>query len=261
MADDQQAQNIPESTQDSAMPTDNQQTTPTEQVPQGESQVEQGLPDGVKERTAREFEKLQTQLRDERRKRELAESAFSSMRTKEEKPQVVPIYDPNTGLLNEQALNDTQNRTYQAEQRALKAEQAVQSWQEEMDRRETYSAHPTLNPQAKDYDETFDKLTASIWYGSQISPDRWGKQLSTKEAADQANEILSKGSQKAREQGAQEAIERLTPKEQASMSAQGNPGRRTQVSNNLEDLQAITRKGGKASEQALVERLKGVPWG
>lgn len=257
MIDDQQAQQIPEGTQDAPMPSAEQQPTPTETSPQGEGQVDQGLPEGVKDRTTQQFEKLQTQLREERRRRELAESAFTQ---RVPEPQVTPMYDPETGLLNENAFTETQQRAHQAEQRAMRAEEMIQSFQKQQEDRELFQSYPDLNPEAKEYDEGFDKLTAAIWYGSAVSPQRWGKQLSTKEAASEARKILSNGTQQARDEGAQQALEQLAPKEQAALSAQGNPARRTQINSSHDDLVSLTRKGGKTSEQAIVERLKGIPW-
>lgn len=251
MTDQTQAQVVPE-TQGAPMPSADQSQTQVQTSPQGDSQ--QGLPDGVSERTAKEFEKLQSQLREERARREKAESAFTAFKPE---PQITPVYDPNTGLLNEQVLTDMQQRSLNAEQRAQRAEQAVVQYQEQQEKRDLFANYPQLNPESKDYDAQLDKVTAGIWYASQVSPQRFGnKQLSTKEAADEAAKILSVGVQHARDEGAQQALEQLTPKEQAALAAQGTPTRRSEVNTNHQDLVTLSRKGGKAGEAALVERMR-----
>ena len=55
---------------------------------------------------------------------------------------------------------------------------------------------------------------------------------------------------------AAETIEKLSPKEQASLEATGSPGRRNQADDTLPDLQSKTRKGDL---DAVMARLKAIP--
>lgn len=263
MADQIQAQQNPESTQESAMPTENQQTTQaqgTDAVPQGtisSETTDQGLPDQASERTRREFEKLQTQLREERNRRKYLES----VQPPQQEQQITPLYDPNTGLLDENAFAQTQRLAIESDQRARQAEQRLQEFTENQERADLYGSFPELNPQAKEFDKTLDSLTAGIWYASQVTPERFGKQLSQKEAASEAKKILSGGNEKAKQQGAEEALTQLTPKEQATLSAAGSSNGRSQIANqNIDDLRLRTRKGGDEGIEAAVQRLKGIPW-
>ena len=266
MTDDPKADiNAVNDTQQSAMPTDDQKTTGTEvsgEAAQGEetSQTadEPVLPEGVKERTAREFDKLQSQLREERAKREYLETVWSSMKPKEEpKAEVMPpIYDSQTGLLNEQALTDLQRQSLEAQQRAARAESTIQSYMEEKEKLETYSVHPELNPDGKSFNKDLHVATRRILLDSMVNPQDYGKQLSFKEAGDLAKKVSQPAVEAAKAEGAKEALEQLTPKEQAALEATGSPNRRNELSSNIDDLRYKTRKGDK---DAIVERLRNIP--
>ena len=129
----------PESkTQESPMPSDEQKidqpsevdttSQETEEVGSTES-GEDTLPDNTSDRTRDQFDKLRNQLREERSRREYLEGVYQSMQTqKQEQVPEQPIYDPETGLLNEQALTDIQKRALAAEQRAERAEQSVKQY-------------------------------------------------------------------------------------------------------------------------------------
>lgn len=259
MVDDQQAQETPVTeTQEAPMPSAEQQTPETQEVTQDapqEGSVKpesgEGLPEEAKDRTKKEFEKLKRDLYNERMRREQLESRFQSMQPKA--PALPPVYDPETGLLNEQALSQRDRLTQEALDRAARAEEAVQNYEKVQEERELFSSYPELDNNNDKFDEELSHQVAAIKLHSMVSPEVYGgKQLSAKEAAD----FLSKRGQKAleavKQQGAKEAIEQLTPKEQASLEATGSSGRRTQVSN-LDDLRSRSRKG---DSDAIMERLK-----
>lgn len=273
MADDIQGQTDPvKATQDSAMPTEEQKTPTLEEVDSGAAPQEvsptteatEGLPDDASERTKKEFEKLRDELRTERSRRIETERMFgqTTPATPQQfipnQQQVTQVYDPQTGLLNEQALTDIQLKAMQAEQRATKAEQAIANFQIEQQTREAYVAHPELNPSNKDFDKDLNNRVRAFALDSMIHPEDYGnKQLTFKEAADFAKQTLSpKVVEQAKKEAAQEAIEQLTPKEQASLEAVGSPDRRQQVEQPLDQLRYRSRKGDL---DAIVERLKGIP--
>ncbi len=259
MVDDQQAEEqVVTETPQSPMPSDEQKTPESQEVgqdaPQEESvkpESEQVLPDEAKDRTKREFEKLRRDLHAERTRREQLESRFQSMQPKA--PALPPVYDPETGLLNEQALSQRDRLTQEALERAARAEEAVSNYEKVQEERELYSSYKELDPNSEKFDEELSHQVAAIKLHSMVSPEIYGgKQLSGKEAAD----FLSKRGQKAlevvKQQGAKEAIEQLSPKEQAALEATSSSGRRTQVSN-LDDLRSRSRKG---DNDAIMERLK-----
>jgi len=238
-------------TQESAVPTEEQKIT----EPVVESKVTDGLAEDASDRTKVEFDKVQSQLREERQRREALESAFKSMQTQPATQE--PIYDPNTGLLNEQVFSDTQRRAIEAEKRAVKAEESIQGYLKQQEEKEAYTAHPWLNPEDKTaHDKQRYNLAVGVALSSMVNPkDFGGKQLNLKEAGDFVAGLTSAQVEKAKKEGATEAIEQLTPKEQATLEAVGSPSRRTESFGNLDDLRRRTRKG---DDSALFERLKGL---
>ena len=255
MVDDNQAQNQPVTdTQGSAMPTEDQKTHLTVEadgnVPQGVQPTGDAgeLPEDAKERTRREFEKVRTQLQEERARREYYESVFNSMQPKaEEAP--TPIIDPDTGFTNVDALNDVQKRSLEAERRANEALQAVKGYEEQRENREVYQAFPELDPNdGAKHDKQFHIQVRQTLLDSMLNPDDYnGRQLSFMDAA----RMVSQNRQVKTEQPKQDQTE---AKEQVSVEPAGNTGRRSDIINSDADyLKHQTRKG---NIDAIVERLK-----
>ena len=264
MAEDtQQAQKEPVSeTQDAPMPSAEQKTSDDQIQGEGadiqessqETDADTSREAKIAAHNAQEFERLRDQLRDERVRREMLEASFQSMQPKAEVAQPAPIYDPDTGLLNEQVFTDVQRRSIEAEQRANKAEAAIQSLRLEQEERETFTVHPELNPNDQSFNKDLHIATRRILLDSQLNPnDYGGRQLSFKQAADLAKGVTNdpKIIEKAKKEGAQEALEQLTPKEQASLEATGSVGVRGSGVP-MEDLQRRSRKGDL---DAIVQRL------
>ena len=269
---DDQGTTVPAGKQDAPMPSADQFPTtsaPAQEVaPQEVTSRDQGessLPDEASERTRQNFERMrekastfEQELKAERGRREYLESVFNSINQPKQVEAPTPIYDPETGLLNEKVLTDVQRRTTEAEQRAQRAEAAVQGYLRQQEESEAFTAHPELKPDSKDFNKTLHNLTRSILTDSLLNPHEYnGKQLSFKEAADLAKNVSKPVIEQARQDGAKQALEQLTPKEQAALEATGTPTRRAEVNSNLADLQRGTRKGDDGS---ILERLKGVPW-
>ncbi len=268
---DDQGTTVPAGKQDAPMPSADQvPTTPApaqEVAPQETPSSDQGessLPEDASERTRQNFEKMrekasafEQELKAERQRREYLEGVFNSINQPKQEAQP-PIYDPETGLLNEKVLTDVQRRTTEAENRANRAEAAVQGYLKQQEETEAFTAHPELKPDSKQFDKTLHNLTRSILTDSMLNPQEYGgKQLSFKEAADFAKNVSKPVIEQARQDGAKQALEQLTPKEQAALEATGTPARRSEVNSSLPDLQRGTRKGDVNS---VIERLKGVPW-
>jgi hypothetical protein len=243
----QQAEQVPEQVnQDAPMPS-------AEQITTVEQSSQDGLPESASDRTKSEFEKLKTQLREERERREVLEGAFKTLQPKEE-PYQAPIYDPDTGYVNEQVLTETQRRAIQAEERATKAEEAIKQFRMEQETKEAYQAYPEADPSSNEFDPKLKNLAAGVILQSMLNPqDFGGKQFSLKEAYDYLKaDTQSAAVEQARKEGAQEAIEQLTPKEQAALEATGTSGRRSDVGQNHETLVQRTRKG---DFDAIAERM------
>jgi hypothetical protein len=238
-------------------PVSETQVAPTpsaeQKTPEVVEQTKQdGLPEDASDRTKSRFEELTSQLKEERQRREAVESAFKALQPKEVAPE--PIYDPNTGYVNENALTDIQRRVIEAEKRAANAEQGIQSYLLDQENRRAYEAHPELNPEAKQFDKELHKKARALILDSMMNPkDYEGRQFSLKDAGDYLKGSTTSAVENARKEGAQQAIEQLTPKEQAALEATGTPARRSEVGQNLDTLRQQTRRG---NQDAIVARLQ-----
>lgn len=254
MAEDTQDVIVPENeTQEAATSTAEEKTA---------VKADDGLPDEASERTKSRFDELTNQLREEKTKREALERAVSTLKPKEAtKEPEAPIYDPDTGLLNEQALNTVQLRAIEAEKQAHKTQAELQQLLDDRKKevqlredQEAYTAHPELNPTDKAFNKDLRDVTAALMLKSMIHPEEFeGKQLSHKEAGDRAKDLIAKISGNVREEAAKEAIEQLSPKEQAALEATGSQVRQT-----TGDLDSLKRRTRSGDVNALVERLKGI---
>jgi len=258
MADDTQAQDVPEKeTQDSPMPSEEQQTPAPEndgQVAQHEEatdiETEGELPAEVSERTAQQFDKLRQQLREERERRAAIEGAYRTLQPQETP---TPLIDPDTGYLDEQALTAIQREAQQARMEAQQLRAEMNQAQMDAENRETYTVHPELDPNGKAFDKKLHVATRQILLDAMLNPQDYGdKQLSFKEAADMAKGMTQ--ADKARADGAREAIEQLTPKEQASLEASGS-SQRSRVVAGAQEVEDLRRRSRKGDPEAIVARL------
>jgi hypothetical protein len=227
------------------------------QQQQQQPQPTSDLPDGVKERTAQQFDKLKNQLATERERRlQLEQSLGKGYQQQEQgKPQTKeeqPWYNPETNEVDVSVLN---NKLNSLEQRAQRAESQLAGYNEQsvqQQTKEAFDAYPELNPKAEGYDQVFDELVAGHLFRNQV----YGKNLTMKEAAEAVRKFASKGTDEARNQGAQQAIQQLTPKEQASLEATGRSDKRTSAAD-MENLQQRSRRGDFNAIAARLRALGG----
>lgn len=270
MTDQPQAQMDPEVVQEAPMPSAEQQTSETNQVEEAAPQEvtsqhtgSEGLPEDASERTRREFEKLRADLREERARRESYERTIQTFVPRTpvvEPPKPLPIYDPSTGLLNENALTEMQRQSQQAQQEVQAARQQLQEYQDAQERKEAYNVHPELNPESKSFSKEISIETRKVILDNMTHPEDYdNRQLSFKEAADMVKERFKPMIDKAQQQGAKQAIEKITPKEQASLEVTGTQsGKATLNEDAIARLRIQTRKGGDSSIEAIMQRMKGV---
>ena len=259
MADQTQADMNVGGTQPEPMPSSNQQTSSEpvaqqaapQEVSEG-AQAEPTLSDGASERTRQNFEKLKDDLRREREKNAFYEQTHSS---KPPQPVEAPLYDPQTGYVDVQQLERMRTTASTAEKKALEASQKFERYIQQQQEQEAYTAHPELNPDAHDHDSELFKLTRAIITDSMMNPHEYGgKELSAKQAADMAKKQRNKIVEQAKQVAATEAIEQLTPKEQASLEATGRSDRRVDV-RSYEELSDRTRRG---DTDAIMERFRNI---
>ena len=271
MTDQSMAQENPVENPDTAMPAVDQTSSETLQSETAapsevsdQSQGSVGLPEDASERTRQEFKKfeernseLAQQLREERSRREYAESVFQQFTPRQpvvEPPKPVPLVDPSTGLLNEHVLSDMQRQTRVAEEKATKAEQAFQQYQIAQERKEAYLAHPELNPEGKSFSKEISIETRKIILDNMTHPEDYNnRQLSFKEAADLVKERLQPMIDNAQKQGAKKAIEQITPKEQASLEVTGTPT--TVTSRYSKGRRRLIRSDRATHEGSLIRKI------
>lgn len=276
MTDQSMAQQVPAGEPVEQLPSTEQtpstQETTETVAPSSEAPVQEnqgGLPEGVKERTRQEFEKLTssnselaTQLREERARRQYAESVFQQFTPRQpviEAPKPLPIVDPTTGLVNENALAEMQRSTQQAQQEAKQAATELQQYRIDQEKREAFTAHPELDPKGKSFNKEISIETRKVLLDNMTHPEDYEKSLTFKEAADVVKARLKPMIDKAQQQGAKQAIEQITPKEQAALEVTGTPtGAKQLNTDEIESLRYATRKGGESSEEAIVRRMRGL---
>lgn len=239
----------------SPMPSEDQKTTDQEQQvegqkPQAPVKDESGLPDSASERTRREFEKLQDKLREERTRREYFEGVYNTLNAPKPEPEA-PVYDPNTGLINETALEQSRREAREAKERALRAEQAVNSYLYQQEEREANVNHPELK------DEGFKAQAEGIMYHSQVNPDRYGKQLNLNEAANYLKGLTKKQAEKVTAQAQKDALESIAPKEQASLAAEGGNVKSTESADY--DYEQLRYRSRRNDIDAIAQRLNKIP--
>lgn len=237
------------------------------------------LPTDSRERTREQFEKL---LESNRRlydkvgslEQQLVQQETNRMNNPAQVPQrqsVPPQVNPNdfverdpiTGekLINEDRLRA---RIEEINQRAVKAEQAVQQYAKTTEEREierqnteTFSSYPDLNPGSEKFDPAFNDLVTGVLYSSLAK----AKPMTFKEAADFVAAQTKRGQTatpapvddtKAKE--AAQAAQTL--KEQSSAQATSQPRAQQQMSDEqeLETLRYRTRYLN--DDAALAERIK-----
>lgn len=255
MAEDpKQAQSPVSETPAAPMPSAQEQKTPETPV---EQKTQDGLPETASDRTKGEFEKLQLQLREERSARERIENAYTQlMQPKPSEPK--PIVDPVTGLIDERELNTLQKEAREAREEARKAREEVTTYRQQGEYAKAYQKYDWTNPESKNFDQKRSDLAAAIALASMVEPKRYGgKQLDLEGAANFVEGLTSAQVAKVKEEAAQQAIEQLSPKEQAALEATGSSGRREPDSAiDYDTVRDVTRHGGNDGLVATMARLR-----
>ena len=182
--------------------------------------------------------------------------------------------DPQTGerYFNEAKftakMNEIQARQQEIADKANNAESTIQSYLKisedreiERQEKETFSAHPELNPNAAGFDPVLNKQVRGILIDSYQNPSDYdnGRPLSFKEAADFVKNIQGKTTQVAQPDPAQleaesQAAQQLKEQATSSVASQPRAQESTAEKEELEGL--IYRTRYLADDSALAERLK-----
>jgi hypothetical protein len=212
----------------------------------------QELPEGVKERTAQQFDKLKKELAVERERRMRLERTFPSAPSTSEltKPD---WYDESTGLVDVTKLSQREANLRRELSQVKTQLQGFARLTEIQQEKEAYAVYPELDPNGGKLDEKFQKQVVS--YLATAFAD--GQNPTLKEAADEVMSWAKKLANKAEADGARKALEQLSPKEQASLEATGRSDRRL-PSVDFDEIRATTRRGGRAGIEATMQRIANI---
>jgi hypothetical protein len=259
----QEAKIVPEGTQDAPMPSAEQQpseqVTPAKEVPvkevsEGEESDAFSLPDGVKDRTSEQFDKLKQRLADERSRRLEAESYLSSVSNQSSGMQEKkPLYDPATGYVDVNELERIREANTKLEQKARQVEEKFEKYLQKQQETEAYQQFPELDPTSKDHNEALHRAVRALITDSLINPrDYGGKELTMRAAADMVAH-LSEGRLEEVEKSAKDKfVKELTPKEQASLEV----GSRSDGRDHEELPEDVRTRSREGDMQAIMERMK-----
>jgi hypothetical protein len=263
MADQQQAEQAEKETPAEATPTSEQKTSEPkaeEASPQGDSASqakadEPSLPEGVKERTTQQFDKLKQELKAERERARRYEQMFGRQLSPQppKQPDQQPDtdwYDPETNMVD---VNKLKQYNQRLETQLGQLNQRVQSFtqmEQRQQEQETYQAYPELNPESDGFDTAFSDAVQ----GALTSAFLRGERPTFKEAADKIASFAGKKAKAAEKEGANRAMEQLTQKEQAALEATGRSDKRADVREDVQQLAQRTRKG---DIDAIMKRMKG----
>ena len=231
-----------------------------------ETQDDSKREERIEEHNKEYIEKLQSQLKMEREARQRSDQMLQASKTQVQpkvETKLPPLVDPTTGLLDEKALAERDRLLIESQQRADRLEQSVNESRQTQAQRdndqensEMHKEFPELVRDSKEFDPALFKLTRATYLDAMTNPQDYGnKQLRGVEAARIAKQILMKNADQAKQAGAQEALEKLSPKEQAALEATGSSGRRQEV-NNIDELRRQTRKGSFDAISARLTALK-----
>lgn len=269
--------------QTAAQPADTTVAQPATAV---EPKPVEDLPAETRERTREQFEKLLESnrrlyeanelLRHEMEQRRTTNQVFDPIQSvppqqqrpvnQEVNPSDFVERDPITGesYINEQRLRA---RLEEIQQRADRAEQAIQSYvksaeEREIERqnKEAFAQYPELEPGAKNFDGSFHKQVRGILADSMFNPDEYGgRPLSFKEAADFVRAQNPKQTQQVDEKAQVDAQAKTKAarelKEQVSNQAVSQPRAQRELSDDeeLDNLRYRTRY--QNDDEALALRI------
>lgn len=240
-------------------PITGDETAQTEEVSKT-SVVEKSddLPEDSEEQR-RAFQEMRQEikrLKEETKLKNKSESAFNMFR-----PQTPPAsqpgpvrvedyQDPMTGETNWTAYNNAVNDAL-VKTRQIASFEAQQSTQELIDENNARNKHPEIfaDPEAEE-----EIASRYLFYKMR------GENVSISDIAERVAKRYSKAVSKAEKIGAEKALNEVTEKENAGLSASSQtsqPARTTESVEDYERLRANTRRG---DDDAIAARISKIPW-
>lgn len=230
-------------------PTESQ-TPNAEVVPQETQEV---APDNVEssmteeQRRAFQEQRLEIKrLKEESEARVKTESAFDAFR-----PKQVPSVELNQNQFIDPVTGDFDwsryNQQVVANANQVAGVQANQVVNEKLDEYQARNQFPEVfaNPEA-------EQETADLWVAAKLR----GENVSISDIAKKVANRFSKTVSKAEKVGAEKVLNELTPKEQASLSAQSNNGTQSVASDNSDASRLKVRMGDDNELARLMSKVK-----
>jgi hypothetical protein len=250
-----QAKTADEQPQQPAMPTGDQKVPDAvaaqEAAPVSEEATEattSELPADAKQRTKEQFDKLNREkdaLRQER-------DQYKQMLNQPQKPkgESKPIYDPKTGLVDVEGLNQLGREVETLKQENQQLRQQTRDNQTT----ELVSAYPELDPSNKDkFNQEFFDEADRLYLHSLAYPERYGgRALTQRQAADRAKKRFAK------KESPEEQKQRESVKEQASLETSGRPGQGVKDLGSDEERQRLVMGTRLGDKQSMIERMRAI---
>ncbi len=229
-----------------------------QETQQTQQNVEPDLPNDESEaRRAFQSQRLENKqlkeeldrLKSEQDGRQRNESAFNSFRAPTQpavnQVDINQFADPTTGEVNWNAYNGALNANAQS----IAANQASQTVKEQLDEYQARSKYPDVFK-----DKDLEEEVASRYLFNRLN----GRNVTVEELAGQVAKKLNKALDKAVQQGAEQALTELSPKEQASLAVTGTtsaPSRAAQSAEEQDALRQKVRHGGEEGMDAVAKLL------
>lgn len=220
------AQPVVEDTTQASSPQAEVQPTDVQTPPNPTPDIE----DSMSPEQRKAFQEMRIEkkrLEEQLQARQSNESAFAPFR-----PQV---FDPNT------AMDDSQR---------IRSE-AAQAAQEVVDELMAKQKYPELFKDRETEQEIADR-----WFASKMR----GENVSISDIAEKVNQRYHTAVTKAEQAGAKQALEQVTPKEQAALAATPSSSRAAQSQTSSEDFERLKVATRLGNEEAMVARMRAIPW-
>lgn len=188
-------------------------------------------------------------FKEEQEARKSSESAFDVFKPKQTNQGVDPnnYINPNTGEIDWTTYNQAV-----VNQASVAASNAVQ---EQLDEDRARNLYPEVFKNPK-----FEEALAGQWFAKKMQ----GKNVSITELAagyvDLVQDSVKKAEKVAEKRGAQQALSELTPKEAASLQAQGTTSAQAKNELSLEDEENLKLRARRGDDDAMAQLMRGVAW-
>lgn len=252
---------VEETTQDSSPPSKEETISPQTQqekiqVESDETTAEVSDSEDVESKMTPEQRKAFQEMRlenkrfkDELEARKTSESAFNVFKPKQVSQGVDPnnYVNPNTGEIDWVSYNNAV-----VNQASVVASNAVQEQLDENRAREKYPevfANPKL-----------EKAVAGQWFAEKMQGNNVSVTQLAAEYAEFIQDSVKKAEKVAEKRGAQQALSELTPKEAASLQAQGTTSTQAKNELSLEDEENLKLRARRGDDAAMAQLMRNVAW-